>query len=64
MSSNHKNLKKSRWQSATEICRYAFSIPAVIPIGLNQKRNNTSNKSGVRQGPLYKVSFKLGPIVF
>ena len=35
-----------------------------MPIGLNRKRNNTSNKSGVRQGPLYKVSFKLEPIVF
>ena len=35
-----------------------------MPIGLNRKHNNASNKNGVRQGPLYKVSFKLGPIVF
>ena len=35
-----------------------------MPIGLNRKRNNTSNKSGVRQDPLYKVSFKPRPIVF
>ena len=35
-----------------------------MPIGLNRKHNNTSNKSGVRQGPLYKMLFKLGPIVF
>ena len=33
-------------------------------IGLNRKRNNTSSKSGVRQDPLYKVSFKLGATVF
>ena len=64
ISPNHKNLKKSRWQLATEICRYAYSISAIMPTGLNRKPNNTSNKSGVRQGPLYKVSFKLGPIVF
>ena len=55
MSSNHKNLKKSRWQSAAEICSYAFSISAIMTIGLNRKRNNTSNKRGVRQGPLYKA---------
>ena len=30
----------------------------------SKKRNKASNKSGVRQGPLYKVSFKLGLIVF
>ena len=35
-----------------------------MPIGLNRKRNNTSNKDGVRQGPLCKVSFKLEPTVF
>ena len=64
MPSNHKNLKKARWPSATEICRYVFSISAIMPIGLNRKRNNKSNKSGVRQGSLYKVSFKLVPIVF
>ena len=55
MSSNHKNLKKSRWQSAAEICSYAFSISAIMTIGLNRKRNNTPNKRGVRQGPLYKA---------
>ena len=35
-----------------------------MPIRLKQKRINTSNKSGARQGSLYKVSFKLEPIVF
>ena len=35
-----------------------------MPIWLNRKRNNSSNKSGARQDPLYKVSLKLGPIVF
>ena len=35
-----------------------------MPIGLKRKRINTSNKSGVRQGSLYKVSFRLEPIVF
>ena len=28
------------------------------------RANNISNKSGVRQGILYRMSFKLGPIVF
>ena len=64
MPSNYKNLKKTRWPSATETCRYVFSISAIMPIGLNRKRKNKSNKSGVRQGSLYKVSFKLVPIVF
>ena len=35
-----------------------------MPTGLNRKDDNTSNKSGVRQGPLYKMSFELGPKVF
>ena len=61
---NHKNIQKSRRECPTDICKWAFSISSTIPIGLNRKRNNASNKNGVRQGPLYKVSFKLGPIIF
>ena len=64
MPSNHKNIQKSRWGCPTDICKWTFSISSIIPIGLNRKRNNASNKNGVRQGPLYKVSFKLRPILF
>ena len=35
-----------------------------MPVGLQRHRNKTSNKSVARQGPLYKVTFKLEPIVF
>ena len=60
MSPNHKNLQKPRGSQPLKSAGKRF----LMEIGLNRKRNDTSNKSGVRQGVLYKVSFKLGPIVF
>ena len=39
-------------------------MSATIAIGFSQIRANTSNESGVRQGPLYTALFKLGPTSF
>ena len=61
MLSNHDGSQLLK--SASQLLK-AFSISAIMPTGLNRKHNNTSNKSGVGQGPLYKMSFKLGPTVF
>ena len=39
-------------------------MSAIIAIGFSQIPANTSNESGVRQGPLYTALFKLGPTCF
>ena len=39
-------------------------MSAIMPIRCSRNRTSTSNKSGVKQGPLHIASFKLGPTFF
>ena len=63
-SSTYRNRRKSRYFGVIAMFKKAFSISATIAIGCTRKRSKISKINGVRDGPAYKQSFKLGPVLF